>query len=83
MTTILNATLSNGQLVLQKELSPELEGKKLKIIILDADSMYQADQTESEAAAQARINRFIERSKQYSAKLPADYKFDRDELYDR
>ncbi len=75
MAKILEATYSNGSLILSEALDANLEGKKLKVVILEAE--------DGEADRIAKVNRFLEHAKQYSFALPSDYKFDRDELYDR
>ncbi len=57
-----------------------LEGKRLTLILVE-------DATESQGDAgqnlQLRKQRFLEHLRQYSFKLPEDYKFNREELYDR
>ncbi len=79
MTQILQATCINGSLVLREKLSPEMEGKRLKVIVQEAT---EAEQSEDITVDQ-KFAAFLDHAKQYSAKLPADYKFNRDELYER
>ena len=56
-----------------------MEGKRLKVIVQEAT---EAEQSEDFTADQ-KFAAFIDHAKQYSAKLPANYKFNRDELYER
>jgi predicted DNA-binding antitoxin AbrB/MazE fold protein len=81
MTKILEATYSNGHLVLSESLDPELEGKKLKVMILKTDEESQTE--DAEADRRAKVKRFLEHAKKHSFELPPDYRFNRDELYDR
>lgn len=81
MTKILEATYSNGNLILSESLNPDLEGKKLKVMILETDEGSQTE--DAEVDRRAKVKRFLENAKQYSAQIPPDYKFDREELYDR
>lgn len=82
MTRILEATYSNGNLILSEELDPALEGKKLKIVVLEAQEQETVENLTSEERVQ-RVKDFLAWAKQFSAKLPPDYKFDRDEIYER
>jgi hypothetical protein len=76
MTQILNATCVNGGLVLERSLSPEMEGQRLEIIVQTV--------TKGEAASfDQRFAKFEAQAQTYCAKLPSDYKFDRNEIYDR
>jgi hypothetical protein len=79
MTQILQATCINGSLVLREKLNPEMEGKRLKVIVQEATD---AEQSE-DATADQKFAAFLDHAKQYSAQLPANYKFNRDELYER
>jgi predicted DNA-binding antitoxin AbrB/MazE fold protein len=81
MTKILEATYSNGSLILSESLNPDFEGKKLKVMILETDEGSQTE--DAEADRTAKVKRFLEHTKKYSFELPPDYKFNRDELYDR
>jgi predicted DNA-binding antitoxin AbrB/MazE fold protein len=78
MNKILEATYSNGNLILSESLNPELEGKKLRVMILETDELNQ-----EELSPQARRQRFLDAAAKHSFELPPDYKFDRDELYER
>lgn len=80
MVKIVQATCSNGELILSEKLSPEVEGKTLQIIILDPSETSDTDGIDSRGA---NIKQFLERVKNYSFKLPPDYKFNREELFER
>ncbi len=79
MTQILQATCINGNLVLSEQLNPQMEGKRLKVIVQEAT---EAEQSAGMTADQ-KFAAFLDHAKQFSAKLPANYKFNRDELYER
>ncbi len=79
MSQILQAKCIDGELVLDEKLSADLEGKKLKILIIEAAEF----DKESSISTEEQINRFLEKAKKYSAQLPENYKFDREELYER
>ncbi len=64
--------------VLDEKLDAALEGKKLALILVEAKSSSQ-----SELEQQERTRKFLEWAQQYSAKLPPDYKFDREEAHER
>jgi predicted DNA-binding antitoxin AbrB/MazE fold protein len=68
MYKILEATYHQGNLILKDKLSESLEGKQIKIIVLEASD----SQKES----------FLEKVDQHSFELPQDYQFNREELYD-
>lgn len=80
MTKILEATYSNGNLILNEALDPALEGKKLRVIVLEAQET--VENLTSEQQGQ-RVKDFLAWAGQFSAKLPPNYKFDRDEIYER
>jgi len=71
MYKILQATYQNGHLVLNEKLSSEMEGRNLKLIILDTDS------------PQAKKEQFFRFIDTQAFALPEDYQFNREELYDR
>jgi hypothetical protein len=80
MSITLQATCSNGTLIPDRQLSSDLEGKTLQIIILEPeDSPNVADKLDDPI----NLEQFLEHAKQYSFKLPTDYRFNREELYDR
>jgi hypothetical protein len=82
MSKVLHATYLDGNLVLDEKLDAALEGQKLTLILVeDSKELDQPQQTEVEHDERKR--RFLEESKQYSAKLPPDYKFDREEAHKR
>lgn len=78
MVQIIQATCTNGELVLCEKLSPELEGKKVEIMIFDSN-----DSAETIDYKDSKIQQFLEQIKEFSCKLPPDYKFNRSEIYDR
>jgi predicted DNA-binding antitoxin AbrB/MazE fold protein len=72
MTKILEATYSNGTLILSEALDPALEGKKLKVMILETNEL-----NGEELSPQARRQRFLDAAAKHSFDLPPGYKFDR------
>lgn len=71
MYQVLQAVCRDGQLVLSEKLGTDLEGKRLNIIVLDVDEF------------ERKRKRFFEFVDQHAITLPADYHFDRDDLYER
>ncbi len=82
MAKILQATCVNGGLVLESPLSPVLEGQTVHLILVENDREVAMDEGAT-TEWEARALRFLEKAKQFSASLPVDYKFDRNEIYDR
>ena len=80
MIKILEAKYINGHFVLSEKLNPDLEGKTLKIMVFETDETEVTQQSESKTT---KIHKFIEHVKKYSFKIPDDYKFNRDEIYER
>ncbi|MCC5667706.1 hypothetical protein LC653_28465 [Nostoc sp. CHAB 5784] len=78
MLKIVQATCTNGELVLSEKLSPELEGKTIQIVILEPT---QSTQTINDGESQ--IHHFLEKVNHYSFLLPPDYKFNREEIYEQ
>jgi predicted DNA-binding antitoxin AbrB/MazE fold protein len=78
MSKVIQATYHDGNLILDEKLDAALEGKKLTLILVEAESSAQ-----SELEQQERTRKFLEWAQQYSAKLPPDYKFDREEAHER
>ncbi|MEB3882419.1 hypothetical protein [Lyngbya sp. CCY1209] len=79
MSKLLHATYHNGSLILDEKLDSALEGQKLTLMLVeDAESSAQ-----SEMEPKERTQKFLEWAQQYSAKLPPDYKFDREEAHER
>ena len=78
MNKVLQATYHDGNLVLDEKLDTALEGKKLTLILVEAESSSQSELEQKE-----RTRKFLEWAQQYSAKLPPDYKFDREEAHER
>ena len=67
MYKILEATYHQGNLILKDKLSESLEGKQVKVIVLEfSDSKKES---------------FLEKVDQHSFKLPQDHQFNREELY--
>lgn len=85
MSKVIQATYHDGNLVLDEKLDAALEGKKLTLILVESSEA--SEQTGQpvidDAERKQRFLEFLEKSKQYSAKLPPDYKFDRDEAHER
>lgn len=79
MNKVLQATYHDGNLVLDKKLDTALEGKKLTLILVEETFSSEQDGVDLEE----RKRQFLEKLKTYSIKLPEDYKFNREELYDR
>ena len=78
MNKVLQATYHDGNLILDEKLDTALEGKKLTLILVEAESSSQSELEQKE-----RTRNFLEWAQQYSAKLPPDYKFDREEAHER
>jgi hypothetical protein len=76
MLQIIKATCTNGELILSEKLSSELEGKTLQIMIIEPSETNQDHQA-------SKIQHFLARVDNYSFQIPADYKFNRDEIYER
>jgi predicted DNA-binding antitoxin AbrB/MazE fold protein len=79
MSKVLQATYQDGKLALDEKLDAALEGKKLRIIVLEA--LEAGDQ--GEQILEPRKQRFLEQLQQHSFTLPENYQFDREELYGR
>lgn len=73
----LQATYHNGNLVLDEKLDAALEGKKLTLILIEKEFSSQSELEQKE-----RTRKFLEWAQQYSAKLPPNYKFNREEAHD-
>ena len=78
MSKVLQATYHDGNLILDEKLDAALEGKKLTLILVEAESSSQSELEQKE-----RTRKLLEWAQQYSAKLPPDYKFDREEAHER
>lgn len=85
MRKVIQATYHNGNLILDEKLDAALEGKKLTLILVQnfepSEQAYQP--VIDDAERKQRFLEFLEKTKQYSAKLPPDYKFDREEAHGR
>lgn len=71
MNRILEATYQNGTLMLKEKLSSNLEGKKVKIILIDNEEL------------DTKKQQFFKLASQHSAQLPENYQFNREEIYDK
>jgi len=79
MNKVLQATYHDGNLVLDEKLDIALEGKRLTLILVEEpDSPFQ-----SELDLEDRKREFLDWAQGYTAKLPLDYKFNREEAHDR
>ena len=78
MRQIIQATCTNGELILSEKLSSELEGKTIQIMILEP-----SESTQPIDSQESKIQQFLARVNHYSFPLPSDYKFNREEIYDR
>ena len=78
MVKIVQATCSNGELVLSEKLNPELEGKTVQIMIFEL-----SESSETMDSREPKIKEFLAQVKNYSFKIPSDYKFDREEIYNK
>ena len=78
MLQIIQETCTNGELILNEKLSSELEGKTIQIMILEPSESTQAIDSQ-----ESKIQQFLARVNHYSFPLPPDYKFNREEIYDR
>jgi hypothetical protein len=78
MVKIVQATCTNGELVLSEKLNPELEGKTLQIMIFEHSESH-----ETMNSRETKIKEFLAQVNKYSFEIPSDYKFNREEIYDR
>ena len=78
MLQIIQATCTNGELILNEKLSSELEGKTIQIVILEP-----SESTQPIDSQELKIQQFLARVNNYSFRVPPDYKFNREEIYDR
>ena len=72
MQAVMQGICRNGQLVLEEKLSHDLEGKTLKVIIV-----------ESEQPPDRQKEKFFSLVDGHSFVLPEDYKFNREDLHGR
>jgi hypothetical protein len=77
MLKIVQATCTNGELVLNEKLSPELEGKSVQIMIFEP-----SESTQTVNYRESKIQQFLARVNNYSFHLPPDYNFNREEIYE-
>lgn len=78
MVKWVQAIYTNGEVILCENLCSELEDKILQIMIFESSEF-----DEKIDYSESKINQFLERVKNYSFQLPPDYKFNREEIYDR
>ncbi len=71
MQLVLEATYKDGVLVPDRSLGPEKEGKRFKLILMEQEEL------------SLKKERFFRYVRSNTFKLPADYRFDRDEIYER
>jgi len=71
MIHFIQATYQNGQLILQQKLNKALEGQTLNIIVITG---------ETTAGKKEQFLNFVDK---LAFNLPADYHFNRDEIYAR
>lgn len=71
MNRILEATCHNGNLMLEEKLPESMEGKKIKIILVEDDSL------------EKRKAKFLELLDKHSFNLPENYQFNREEIYEK
>ena len=77
MGKVLHATYHDGNWVLDEKIDAALEGQKITLILVEAKS------PQSEPDQPERSQNLLEWAQQYSAKLPPDYRFDREEAHER
>ncbi|APB35040.1 hypothetical protein GlitD10_2697 [Gloeomargarita lithophora Alchichica-D10] len=80
MSKVMQATYHDGNLILDEKLDIALEGKKLRIVVLEDTN---EPKEQDGQTLELRKRRFLEQLQQHSFKLPEDYKFNREELYER
>jgi predicted DNA-binding antitoxin AbrB/MazE fold protein len=80
MSKVIQATYHDGNLILDEKLDAALEGKKLRIVVLEDIN---EPEEQDKPTLEPRKRRFLEQLKQHSFKLPEDYHFNREELYER
>lgn len=84
MNKVLQAIYQNGNLVLDEKLDAALEGKKLTLILIEEEMPSNVVQSEVNLSdGENRKQQFLEKAKQYAAKLAPGYHFDREEAHER
>jgi predicted DNA-binding antitoxin AbrB/MazE fold protein len=71
MQTILEATYRDGVLIPDRSLGAEKEGKKFKLIVVE------------EKELEANRDQFFQFVRDHRFSLPENYRFSRDEIYER
>jgi hypothetical protein len=69
MNRILEAICHNGNLMLEEKLPESMEGRKIKIILVEDDNL------------ETRKAKFLALLDKHSFNLPENYQFNRDEIY--
>ncbi|MBE9055210.1 hypothetical protein [Sphaerospermopsis sp. LEGE 08334] len=69
MRQIIQATCTNGELILSEKLSSELEGKTIQIMILET-----SESAQTRDFQESKIQKFLARVNNYSFPLSPDYK---------
>lgn len=72
MPIVLEATYKNGLLILDQGLESKHEGKRFKLLVIEAQDTLEAEKE--------RFFQFVEK---HAFTLPNDYKFNREEIYER
>lgn len=80
MSKVLQATYQDGKLALDEKLDAAMEGRKLRIIVLE--DVTEAE-NEGDQALEPRKQIFLEQLRYHSFTLPKDYVFNREELYEQ
>lgn len=68
MVKIVQATCTNGELILSEKLNSELEGKTVQIMIFESTEF-----NKTIDSGESKIQHFLERVKNYYFKLPTEY----------
>jgi predicted DNA-binding antitoxin AbrB/MazE fold protein len=80
MNKIIQATYQDGNLVLDEKLDQSLEGRKLTLILVKDFAELQDD---VEQVLEPRKQLFLEQLQQHSFRLPEEYQFNREALYEQ
>jgi len=71
MQLIVGATYKNGAFIPDQSLEQEQEGKQFRLIVIEKEKV---------GTEKKRFLRFVEK---YAFALPEDYRFNREEIYER
>lgn len=75
MNTVIEATYLDGNLILSQPLPVDLQGKKIRLLIMDTSDHQQ------KIIEEDRLKNFLKHAQQFSFKLPKNYQFNREEIY--